>query len=190
MSDKVWVSLQERIAVVLLFAFLAGGCAGMNGGEVGEGLKVSGIGSGSPGLTLVGLITEPLGRWIMSPFTEQTEKEKVLGDGVYTVLRSDFFKTLDPSFTRRQVQKAAESYCSELRRKAAAKEPLDLSRDNISQIAPADAYIPTDEDISRYLLEDSRFASKCPRTLGVTGFLWVSMNKKKLEAANSQKKTE
>jgi len=158
----------------------------MNGGEVGEGLKVGAAGSGSPALMLVGLITEPIGRLIVRPSSQSPEfkakTEKALADSMHFIMFFDFKMSVQPSMTPEQVAEAAKAYCTEMQRKIDAKEPIVLHRKAARKMVPRiDDYIQGDGETFQYLLTKDPFPRGCLQTLDPSGQAWVSQKKLKME---------
>lgn len=179
--------MNERLialSVVSLF-FCLTGCASMTAENVGEGIAIGGIGSGSAGLTFLGGATEIIGGFLSKPKKGSPEFEKRKA-AIYKIeaaayLKRDFYQPFigKPSTTPEQIHVTAQGYCADVMKKVDGKESIPLSRKRMEESSIPDEYLPDgDAEIIEYTLDGDPFNGACVYALEAVGEEVVATAKK------------
>lgn len=183
-GDKVNRRFVAHIVIAAFFGCLTG-CASMTAENVGEGIAIGGIGSGSAGLTFLGGATEIIGGILSKPKKGSPEFEKRRA-AIYKIeaaayLKRDFYQPFigEPSITPEQIQIAAQGYCVNVMKKVEDKESIPLSRKRMKESSVPEEYLPEgDGEIIEYTLDGDPFNGACVYALEAVGAEVVKSAKK------------
>lgn len=171
-----------RFSFLMVSLLVFGGCASMTSEDVGKGVALGGIGSGSSGLAVLGAAVELAGSAAPEPAEGTPEfeqlKKDLYGKFLTIILTLDFNDLMAAHMTDHQVSEAAVKYCQPINEKVAAKGSIMLKRKTLKRLF-AEKYLPKEEEVPYQLTADP-FEGKCEQSVARAGRVRV----KKLSGAS------
>jgi len=160
-----------RFVFLLASILVCAGCASMTAEDVGKGVALGGIGSGSGGLVVVGAVTEIVGGISVEPEPGTPEFEKfkmdAYGRWMPVILNTEFGEQMSIGMTEQQVSEKATGFCKELNVKIAAKQPIMLKRSVLKRLFE-EKYLPKEDEVP-YLLTTNPYGKNCESHLARVG---------------------
>jgi len=151
-------------------------CATMSAEQIGQGLEVGGVGSGSGGIALIGIVTESLGHVLSKPSVGSPEFEKRKAEFYRTAVQVHFMTENSklyigkPDTSQEQITESTRLFCADISQKVATRTSVPLSRKNLKRWNARDEYLPEgNSDIVEFPLYEDPFNGDCEDVLGRAG---------------------